>query len=424
MFVNTSKTKVMVFNQKKGLKRTPVFTYDGVELEIVSEFKYLGVLFSIHNTRGNSRYCASVDHRLKQAKRLVAAWMRRCEIWNFKPDFVINQFNTCVMPALEYGVASWGVGLYKSDSWKRVETFWRYIARCILGVSQRAPTGGVCGDLGWYPFEVRAAWQATSMWTRITELPDTSLTRKAMYVQRHLLSKGKECWLKSFKSTLLSHSTCGNLMWDKWLNKPDFNIECSRVHTDNIGMEVESRWETECLVSFRQHASNTWFQDVTRVEAKRGSGLNKLRTYALFKREWRLEPYLTCIEDRNKRVLLSKFRIGICPLRIETGRYEQVSRNVRGLPESQRTCKCCVHTSDMVENEHHFLLVCPAYDHERKQLLNTVSTKLNMSIQDLIASVHDVNVFTRIMESDDSDVINEIANYLEKAFYKRERLLL
>ena len=35
-----------------------------------------------------------------------------------------------------------------------------------------------------------------------------------------------------------------------------------------------------------------------------------------------------------------------------------------------------------------------------------------------------VNVFTRIMESDDSDVINEIANYLEKAFYKRERLLL
>ena len=101
MFVNTSKTKVMVFNQKKGIQDIrPVFTYDGAELEIVSDFKYLGVLFSIHNTRGNNRYCATVEHRLKQAKRLVAAWMRRCEIWNFKPDFVINQFNTCVMPAL------------------------------------------------------------------------------------------------------------------------------------------------------------------------------------------------------------------------------------------------------------------------------------------------------------------------------------
>jgi hypothetical protein len=98
------------------------------------------------------------------------------------------------MPALEYG-GLWGVGLYKSDSWKKVETFWRYVARCILGVSQRAPNGGVYGDLGWFPFEIRAAWQATSMWTRITEMPDASLTRKAMYVQRELVDKGKECWL-------------------------------------------------------------------------------------------------------------------------------------------------------------------------------------------------------------------------------------
>ena len=91
--------------------------------------------------------------------------------------------------------------------------------------------------------------------------------------------------------------------------------------------------------------------------------------------------------------MLSKFRIGICLLRIETGRYEQVSRNVRGLPEAQRTCKCCVHTSDMVENEHHFLLVCPAYDHERKPLINIVSAKFNMPVHDLIANVHDIDYY-------------------------------
>ena len=76
-----------------------------------------------------------------------------------------------------------------------------------------------------------------------------------------------------------------------------------------------------------------------------------------------------CIEDRNKRVLLCKIRIGICALcvlrLVASGWYEQVSRNVRGLPEKARTCKCCIHASDMVENEHHFLLVCPAYQRER-----------------------------------------------------------
>ena len=96
----------------------------------------------------------------------------------------------------------------------------------------------------------------------------------------------------------------------------------------------------------------------------------------------------TCVEeDRNKRVLLCKFRIGICPLRIETGRYEQVSRNVRGLPEKARTCKCCIHASDMVENEHHFLLVCPAYQRERKALLDIVRKKFNISSADLDNSI-------------------------------------
>ena len=80
---------------------------------------------------------------------------------------------------------------------------------------------------------------------------------------------------------------------------------------------------------------------------------------------------------------MSKFRIGICPLRIETGRYEQVSRDKRGLPEAERICKCCIHASDFVENEHHFLLTCPAYESERKVLYNTLSDKFRMSVGDL-----------------------------------------
>ena len=281
------------------------------------------------------------------------------------------------------------------------------------------------GELGWYPFEVRAAWQATSVWTRITEMPTSSLTRKAMYVQRHLLSKGKACWLKSFKKTLLSASTCGKSMWNKWWSKPDFNISCSRIYTNNLGMDIDTRWETDCLVDFRKRATDAWLKDVKRIKAKCGNGLNKSRTYALFKTEWRFEPYLTCVEDRSKRVLLSKFRIGISPLRIETGRYEQVDRNHRGIPEKQRTCKCCIHVSDMVENEYHFLLICPAYERERKVLLDTVRDKFAMSEADIDSSIYDINdLFTRIMQSDDCDIINKTADFLDKAFFKRERLLL
>ena len=88
--------------------------------------------------------------------------------------------------------------------------------------------------------------------------------------------------------------------------------------------------------------------------------INYVRMHYLNVSDLALEPYLLAIEDRDKRVLLSKFCIGICPLRIETGRYEQVARNKRGLPEKERVCKCYIHASDMVENEHIFLLLCPA----------------------------------------------------------------
>ena len=145
----------------------------------------------------------------------------------------------------------------------------------------------------------------------------------------------------------------------------------------------------------------------------------------LFKHELCLEPYLLAVEDRDKRVLLTKFRIGICPLRIETGRYEQVSKNVRGLPEAERTCKCCVHASDMVENEFHFLLICPAYDCERTKLFDTVRDVFKMSADDVNRSRYDINnLFTRLMESDDDIIINATASFLDRAFYKRELLLL
>ena len=90
------------------------------------------------------------------------------------------------------------------------------------------------------------------------------------------------------------------------------------MDVNELGRENTVRWEADCLVSLRKKASDEWYNDVMRVNARRGNGLNKLRTYALFKRDLELEPYLSAVDDRDKRVLMSKFRIGICPLRIES----------------------------------------------------------------------------------------------------------
>ena len=43
--VNVAKTKVIIFNKSGKLLKGFSFTYDGQTVEIVSEYKYLGILF-------------------------------------------------------------------------------------------------------------------------------------------------------------------------------------------------------------------------------------------------------------------------------------------------------------------------------------------------------------------------------------------
>lgn len=82
-------------------------------------------------------------------------------------------------------------------------------------MSRRATNEVVYGELAWCPFEVRAACKLlSSMWTRITEMPESSLTRKAMNVQRKLLGKDKKGWLKSLKSTLVFSEDLDNSVHD------------------------------------------------------------------------------------------------------------------------------------------------------------------------------------------------------------------
>ena len=49
----------------------------------------------------------------------------------------------------------------------------------------------------------------------------------------------------------------------------------------------------------------------------------KLRTYKLFKKNFRLENYLIEIENTKHALALARFRISSHNLRIETGRYDQ-----------------------------------------------------------------------------------------------------
>ena len=73
---------------------------------------------------------------------------------------------------------------------------------------------------------------------------------------------------------------------------------------------------------------------------------------------------MSSVLPRAHRSALASFRCGTAPIRLETGRYEN-------LPEKRRTCPFC---PNIIESEQHVLISCPVYDDIRDDLFNAAES--------------------------------------------------
>ena len=89
----------------------------------------------------------------------------------------------------------------------------------------------------------------------------------------------------------------------------------------------------------------------------------KLQFYSLFKHDYKISSYLDLIRNSANRKDLVKIRISNHKLMIETGRYNQTSRN-------DRVCPIC--NSGIIEDEFHFLFHFPKYSISREKFCNQI----------------------------------------------------
>ena len=124
------------------------------------------------------------------------------------------------------------------------------------------------------------------------------------------------------------------------------------------GFEYVWRQQAELVIPFhsiRQRIIDTyqqsWYSEI--------NNSSRLRSYNIFKHNFELEIYLTLNLDTKYKTALTRFRTSSHSLFIETGRYENITRE-------QRICQSC--NMNKVEDEFHFLLVCPNYRELRQKL--------------------------------------------------------
>ena len=152
-----------------------------------------------------------------------------------------------------------------------------------------------------------------------------------------------------------SGGTCRNWFYHvkRFFSTSDFSQYCCL--NQPIARSFATQVETKVFEDFVRD----WSIRINRDIGPSGRGRNKLRLYKTFKTDFLTEQYCKMILPLSHRSAFSKFRLGVAPIRIETGRYE-------GLGIENRTCPFC--ENNVVENEIHVMLNCEKYNDLRETL--------------------------------------------------------
>ena len=334
MVINNDKSKIVHFRHGPSKLRTrSQFTLSGQSIGITEQYRYLGLIMTEYlDFNVMAKYVSMAAHR---ALGIIIA---KCKAHGGFPYNIYTKLYYClVQPILDYGAAVWGFKDYPC-----IKTVQNRAARYFLGVGKYTPIAGLQGDIGWaFPEEMQ--WMAVvRQWCRFSTMVASRVNKKIFTYALLASEKTKNSlfYIKSFLST------------------------CGLDHLCDPGQEVVfGRHKALIKKKLHEHYVQKWSLSVNRVEAIRGEGQNKLRTYRKFKFEFKVENYVH-LRSVKLRSALAKFRMGVAPLRIETGRY------VRERPE-QRLCVFC--DAMEIEDEEHVLTRCKLYEDIRENLFTNMN---------------------------------------------------
>ena len=167
-----------------------------------------------------------------------------------------------------------------------------------------------------------------------------------------------------------------------------------------------SPYKKQVLQLMKDKFSKGWKNELFNDTRKADHG-NKLRTYRLFKDEFRREDYLIKCTNVSHRRSFAKFRLSAHRLNIEVLRYVTPR-----IPPENRLCNNC--DSHECENEIHFLLSCQKYEDLRESFFRAVSSNYshftNLSI---------VKQFVWLCSYKDTNIIRMLAKYIYDCFERR-----
>jgi exonuclease III len=389
--VNLNKTKVLIFNAQ-GKKQTTSFKYESHILDNVQEYKYLGIIFNAAGTFTKAQeelYNKGTKAYFKLSKILTS---ERCSLSTY-----FSVFDSTVKPILLYGSEIWGtfntqLQRIKNSKEFKIETGLEKVkaevlnmraCRYVLGVHKKTSEIAVRGELGRYPLYVDIVCNMLKYFHRVQNDKASELLKEALACNIQMYNENKECWYKL------------DIPLEYIVNN-DPKLWIRSVKT-KLRKRFEGQWKNQ-MEGISNHIN------------KPNKGPGKLRTYVLFKDNFRKEYYIDSIGNKGHRKALARFRTSAHKLKIEIGRY---CRPIT--PVEERLCLAC--NEGKVEDEFHFLMECSHYNESRQNFFKKIMVS---NIHFLASNPEDK--FRWLLTNEDEDIIHELGKVIYEWFKKRDTL--
>ena len=311
--VNVQKTKIVVFRNGGTVKDT--WQYNGSEVEVVNQFNYLGMLFNY-----NGKFLSTQKHCATQGNKAMFSICSKMKNLNFNVETELSMFDTYVKTVLHYGAEIWG--FHKGQDVEKVHI---NFCKRILGVKKSTCNNAVYYELGRFPLEIDRKRKIFKYWLKIRKSSNCIL--RACYQE---VIENNDPWILSIKNELNSLGLT-DLYQSYRSDKVILEIICDRM----------------CDV-FKQKV-------ITEI-----SDSPKCRLYRNIVDYFCIQLYLKKPLHAKYKKAITCLRLSSHDLKIETGRY---NNTIRG----NRKCDLC--TLNEIEDEYHFLLVCPVLSNLRKKYI-------------------------------------------------------
>ncbi len=333
--ISETKTKLVHFRAKCIPRSETPFKCATINIEAVSQYKYLGLIFNEHLD-----FLVMVKMIAQSASRALGLLIAKDKSFGGMPFVCYTKcYDAIVQATLNYGAP-----VYGTNSYSCVEAIQNRACRYFLGLGKYAPNPAINGDMGWSMPQHKQWICVIRQWCKMLRMADSKLTKKifnACLAQSH--SKCRT-WFHRVKQFLISIDH-------------EYVYTGILFNTRSVLASVDAELKTVSAQKSREKLNT---DTAVRGEAFGG---NKLRTYRKLKQTYSTEQYVCVITHKRYRSAYAKFRCGVAPLKIETCRY-----GLNRLPVEQRLCEQC----GVVEDEFHVLMVCAIFDDIRCKVLEDI----------------------------------------------------